>query len=732
MRRTAVLAALAAVVLVWSWLRLEGAGLTRDVLLWAALIGMVPALPTRAFVRGAAALIAGAIAVWRAFDTLAPTEGVARFSDGLLLYYDIALPFRGDAQPLMHGVLLLAIFAFTLAVSLAVAARRPLLAAGLLVAGSAWPATLLPADNEIGRGAVILAAALAIVAGLSAFVRVRQAALAGALVIAAAVGLAGVPAVAKGAFLGWEDWDPYNKPDLPVSVRYVWETTYAPLRWPKRKTVVFRVEAPPVPRYWRAATLDQFHGDSWLHGTLPISYSPVVDPLLPAAAHNRRNWLRSRVRIEALQDTHLVAASVPVDYDVDGELGVVYESDGTASTGLGLTRGTTYTAYSYTPRPSPARLVRSLPAYGPQLQEYLTVQSRTETPASPPFGRSGREAEMSTILDQNPAITYYRDFYEQARSVVGDTTSPYVAAVRLETWFRSGGGFRYDESPPPSQAGPVLIDFVLESRRGYCQHFASAMALMLRYLGIPARVAAGFTSGRYDEDEREWVVTDHDAHTWVEVWFRGFGWLPFDPTPGRGRFDGAYSSASTGFDLAAVVAAAAGGVTGAELKFDQGRFERGAGADAGRDIPGEIGTPVAAEEPSLLRLLLLVVAALAAGIALLKTVVRRARFLTRDPRKVAAACRRQLADFLADQHVPVPASATAVDLGEIVRRETALDASAFVSAVDAARYGPPRRAHRAAREARRELRALERALRGRLSRFDRTRGLLSVRSLGFT
>ena len=57
------------------------------------------------------------------------------------------------------------------------------------------------------------------------------------------------------------------------------------------------------------------------------------------------------------------------------------------------------------------------------------------------------------------------------------------------------------------------------------------MALMLRYLGIPARVAAGFTSGNYVRSAGEWRVTDHDAHTWVEAWFPHYGWVTFDPTP---------------------------------------------------------------------------------------------------------------------------------------------------------------------------------------------------------
>ena len=58
------------------------------------------------------------------------------------------------------------------------------------------------------------------------------------------------------------------------------------------------------------------------------------------------------------------------------------------------------------------------------------------------------------------------------------------------------------------------------------------MTLMLRYLGIPARVAVGFSNGTWEDGG--WTVTDHDAHAWVEAWFAGYGWLAFDPTPGRG------------------------------------------------------------------------------------------------------------------------------------------------------------------------------------------------------
>jgi hypothetical protein len=343
---------------------------------------------------------------------------------------------------------------------------------------------------------------------------------------------------------------------------------------------------------------------------------------------------------------------------------------------------------------------------------------------------------MDRIFAQNPSLHAYRPLYERALAIAGDAPSPYAAVVELETSFRDGQSYAYDQNPTTKGDIPPLVEFVTRTHRGYCQHFAGAMALMLRYLGIPARVGAGFTSGSYDADKRRWKVTDHDAHTWVEVWFRGYGWLPFDPTPGRGDLDGAYSAASVGFNAAAVSAAIAAGLDAADYKLDTERFDRGGaagrGAD-GRDLPGDIsGTTSGRDQGSLLRLLLLVALVLVAGIGLLKLALRKARFLTRDPRKVAAACRRELGEFLADQKIAVPESATPAELGEVVRTQVAHDVLPFVDAMTAARYGPPDRADEAARRARRELRRIERALRRRLSVWERARGLVSVRSLGLT
>jgi transglutaminase-like putative cysteine protease len=730
--RTAAVGALAASLLTWSWLRLEVSPDTGSVVRWALLVGVLPALVRPGALRAAAAVVAALIGVREALATIRPGLAADRFGEAFARFYDVSLPFDALFQPKMHGLILLAVLAFTLAASLAAAARRPLLAAGLVVAGSGWPATLLQGSRPLVTGAILLAAALAIVAVFSASLRPREASVAGALVVAAAVGVATVPAVAKGAFLAWERWDPYPQIDKPVSVSYVWDTSYRSLTWPKKRTVVFRAQGPPLSRYWRATTLDVFHGENWIEYPHALYARPLeFAPLLPRAARDPRNQLRTRIEIEALQGIHLLSPSVPVGFETDFR-DVRYQETGTAIVAEGVTRGSTYTAISYLARAAPARLIQSQPVYGADDERYRVVQSRWRTSVPPAFGAPRRGERMEAYFRSEANARVYRRLYELARQVVGETSSPYVAAVRLENWFRSGGGFRYDETPPQSRAVPTPVYFVTRSRAGYCQHFASSMALMLRYLGVPARVAAGFTSGRYDQEDSEWTVTDHDAHTWVEVWFRGFGWLPFDPTPGRGTLDGAYSAASTRFNAAALEALGAG-LDAADRKLNDAGLEREAraAADAGRDVPGDVATTTS-DEPSLLRLLLLVALALLAAVTLTKQVLRRGRLLAREPRRAAAAYRRELADFLTDQRIAVPESATVAELGELVRHELGVNAEPFVNAVDTARYGPPERAAASARAARRELRRLQRDLRTRLSHVDRARGLVSLRSLGVT
>ncbi len=280
-----------------------------------------------------------------------------------------------------------------------------------------------------------------------------------------------------------------------------------------------------------------------------------------------------------------------------------------------------------------------------------------------------------------------------------------------------------------------------QTRRGYCQHFAGAMALMLRYLGIPARVAAGFTTGRFNQEAREWTVADTNAHTWVEVWFDGYGWLPFDPTPGRGRLRGSYTASSLFFDADGAAASFAGAAAAA-LGFDilRSRADGGPPDDRPRGTDPGVESDAAANRPAsgsddrndvrLLGILLLAGGGALTALWLAKTGRRRARYLTSDPRRQAAAVRAELVDYLTDQSVPMSSSATPTELGAGVRDNLRVDADRLAGALGAARFGPADEAEEAARAARRELRIVLRAVRRRLGSKARLRGLVSLRSLG--
>jgi transglutaminase-like putative cysteine protease len=93
-------------------------------------------------------------------------------------------------------------------------------------------------------------------------------------------------------------------------------------------------------------------------------------------------------------------------------------------------------------------------------------------------------------------------------------------------------GYTYTEHPPTPLPGVAPLEaFLFDTRAGYCQHFSAAMALLLRMGGVPARVATGFSPGGFSKRRDAWIVRDTDAHSWVEAWFDGYGWVTFDPTP---------------------------------------------------------------------------------------------------------------------------------------------------------------------------------------------------------
>lgn len=118
-----------------------------------------------------------------------------------------------------------------------------------------------------------------------------------------------------------------------------------------------------------------------------------------------------------------------------------------------------------------------------------------------------------------------------ARAIVAESNAvtPYDQAKAIETWLRNNITYNETIAGPPPGRDPV--EWVLfEQKEGYCTYYASAMIVMLRTLGIPARMAAGFAQGEFDVVSGQFIVRERDAHTWVEVYFPNYGWIEFEPT----------------------------------------------------------------------------------------------------------------------------------------------------------------------------------------------------------
>src|SRR4051812_22676805 len=248
MLRTALLFVFPAALIAVSWMSLEDTGDARGRAFWLCVIALLPALARPVWARALGAVAAVLVAIRiaagvsildaRPFDDTRDFFGplLTTVKEGTLRFYDVTVPFEPAQEPGMHAMVLLALFLFCLGVALALAARRPVLASAALVAGAAWPATLVA--TGFARGILVLAAALSMLAwgGRRAPHSLRPAVVAASVLALAAFAATSSEAVAKGAFLSWKRWDPYDQPDRPVGVRYVWNSNYRGIQFPDKVT----------------------------------------------------------------------------------------------------------------------------------------------------------------------------------------------------------------------------------------------------------------------------------------------------------------------------------------------------------------------------------------------------------------------------------------------------------------------------------------------------------------
>jgi protein-glutamine gamma-glutamyltransferase len=136
---------------------------------------------------------------------------------------------------------------------------------------------------------------------------------------------------------------------------------------------------------------------------------------------------------------------------------------------------------------------------------------------------------------------------ELALQITAKAPTEYDKAAAIELYLKTH--FQYSLNLTGQQTADPLAYFLFTRRSGHCEFFAAAMTVMLRDIGIPARYVGGFLPGEYNDVGGDWIVRASDAHTWVEVFFPGYGWMTFDPTPpGNGHHAGFFDRVSMYWD----------------------------------------------------------------------------------------------------------------------------------------------------------------------------------------
>ncbi len=286
--------------------------------------------------------------------------------------------------------------------------------------------------------------------------------------------------------------------------------------------LIMDVEA-PFGRYWRAVAFDRFTGRQWIN-TAEDEITYRSNQSIPAREWSARTPVTQTITIRTptgnilLAMPDVVQASIPLAA-LQQTLDYI-EPPGSASNGR---RDTELTW---------ARSRITLEAG----ESYQVVSSQTTVTI-----KELREAGIVDYPTQDLTrylqlpVTFSPRVAELAEQIMAGEPTTYDKVKALERFLRT---FAYDEGiQAPAADEDPLEYFLFDIQSGYCDYYASAMAAMLRSQGIPARAASGYAEGTYDPEIGAYLVTERDAHTWVEVYFPQYGWIEFEPTAGESILD---------------------------------------------------------------------------------------------------------------------------------------------------------------------------------------------------
>jgi len=460
-------------------------------------------------------------------------------------FHEIPLPYDGGGRWMRLAILLAAPIALATAAALAfwpAGRRAPILRGLSLAALLALYGVAVSWDGrraELALGLVLLVLTAAWLWGPRIAARRGRWAAVATLAVAA---VAALPVAARldpaEPLLDYKQWTPFGE---AAPAGFDWTHSYGPLDWPRQGTVLAEVKADEA-RYWKAEVLDEFDGLRWRRPPFEAG-TPSLSPFsltLQESSASHQEWTEvAGFELRGMR-SHFVLGPGTIE-SVAGLEGVTPEGDGTTTVGGDQLRpGDRWAVISYVPDPTPGAMAAA-GGYGPEVMPYTKLTVPIASGGLDPFGDSDQGLRQSVSVrpwgsasggtpgaEEIIATGPYGEVYRLARRLTAEAPNPYAAALAIQSYL--GNGFDYSEDVP-LRPYPIPA-FLFEDKAGYCQQFSGAMALLLRMSGIPARVAAGFAPGAFDSGGGRFEVTDFDAHSWVEVYFPGIGWVTFDPTPG--------------------------------------------------------------------------------------------------------------------------------------------------------------------------------------------------------
>ena len=302
--------------------------------------------------------------------------------------------------------------------------------------------------------------------------------------------------------------DPFNQPPQFRADSYYGFNPYMDLRsrGSLSDEIVLKVRSDGYD-YYRGVVFDVYNGKGWEMSTddgtdlssasAPIMLNLGAYPVLPVTTKVQSFYVQTDL-------PNIIFASWKPDQLFFPTNHIKVDGFGSLRSSFQLTEGTVYSVISEQPRYS-ADLLRNFPR-------------RADKPAPSQY----------TNLPDNGDI---QEVSHLARGIIAPYQARYDQMTAIEKYLKEN--YTYDlGAPPQEQDGDAVAYFLFQEKRGYCEHFASAMAVMARSAGIPARVVTGYSGGSFNPFTGLWEIKQSDAHAWVEIYFGAAGWVPFDPTPG--------------------------------------------------------------------------------------------------------------------------------------------------------------------------------------------------------